>query len=255
MDYTIVILSILLSGLILFVYEYRKRKEWIGAELDLIAFFTFAFIMIRKDNTVVISTLAICATIMIALSIFYCINVSNRLRSGIISSIPQNEEEFRKVLIDNLKETKNYIENKGGYKFLWIDDKIPRKEKDIHIFLGDKMESLCKQRNIDMTREAHMGRGLVDFKFSATHELRACLELKLSSNKKLYHGLTKQLPKYMLPNKIKIGIFVVVILKEEDKKKIDKLEEKKKVTEKEYDISIDIITIDAIPKESASKIR
>lgn len=257
-----------------FVYENRKRKEWTAAELDMLAFFVYAGVMVLDVETGTRCFLAVLGTSMMIVST----SVSRRatkengrpfdegekyLLDLLFESlkpkepvlIPQNEDEFRKVLIDILNETKNFIENKQGYKLFWNDDKTPKKESKIHIYFDNIMEVLCCQQNIDISSEPFMGRGPVDFKFSATDRFRACLELKLSSNKKLNHGLAKQLPAYMSPKKIRIGFFVVVILKEEDRKKIDKLLEEETALEKQRNISIDIITMDAtLEKPSASRI-
>ncbi len=246
------ILLILFIAAYLAIYEYRKRKELLGAQIDVPAFFAFVLIMMWEQEPSVKFSLIICAASVLGFSIFYGYRAMEYYTSKI--SIPQNEEEFRQILVNILNETRNYIENKGGYKLLWNDDGSHKKETDVHVFFGDKVEALCKQRNIDMSREALMGRGPVDFKFSATHSYRACLELKLSSHRRIRHGLTSQLIWYMLPNRIKMGIFVVVVFYEKDKEKVYQLLNEKKALEEEHNISLDIIIIDATQdKESASK--
>lgn len=176
-------------------------------------------------------------------------------KSGDILFVPENEDDFRGIMRNIMNEIKNYIENKQGYRLLWNDDGTPRKETLVHIYFDNLLENLCNRKNIDMSREPFMGRGPVDFKFSATSSFRACLELKLSSNKRIYHGLAKQLPSYMLPQKVRIGIFVIIILDERDKERIDKLLKEKNELEERHGISIDIISIDATSKKvSASKI-
>ena len=136
---------------------------------------------------------------------------------------------------------------------MWNDDGSHKRETDVHILFGDKLGPLCRQSNIDMSREPVEGMGLVDFKFSATHSYRACLELKLSSHRRLRHGLDVQLLDYMIPEGIKIGIFVVVVFDKKDERKVNQLLNEKDALEKKYNISLDIIIIDATQdKESAS---
>ena len=238
-----IILLIIFFVSYLALYEYRKRKELIGAKIDVPAFFTFIFILLWEQELSVKFSLMFCAASVLGFSIFYGFRAMDYYKSKI--QIPQNVEEFRQTLVGILNETRNCIENKGGYKFLWNDDGTPKKEIDVHIFFGDKVEALCKQRNIDMSREAFMGRGPVDFKFSATHSFRACLELKLSSHKKLKQGLTSQLLWYMRPQGIKIGIFVVIVFYEKDKEKVYQLLDEKDALEEKHGISVDIIIIDA----------
>lgn len=245
------ILLILFVAAYLAIYEYRKRKELLGAQIDVPAFFAFVLIMMWEQEPSVKFSLIICAASVLGFSIFYGYRAMEYYRSKI--PIPQNEEEFRQTLVGILNETKNYIEKKRGYKLLWNDDGTHKKETDVHIFFGDKVGPLCRQKNIDMSRESLEGTGLVDFKFSATHSYRACLELKLSSHRRLKHGLTCQLPDYMCPEGIKIGIFVVVVFDKKDKDKANQLLNEKNAVEEEYDISLDIIIIDAThDKESAS---
>ncbi|MBU7017825.1 MAG: hypothetical protein HXS44_09960 [Theionarchaea archaeon] len=245
------ILLILFISAYLAIYEYRRRKELLGARIDVPAFFAFVLIMIWEQELTVKFSLIICAISILGLSIFYGYRAMDYYKPKI--SVPKNEEEFRKTLVSILNEAKNYIEKKRGYKLLWNDDGTHKKEIDVHIFFGDKLGPLCRQKNIDMSREALEGTGLVDFKFSATHSYRACLELKLSSHRRLKHGLTNQLPDYMEPEGIKIGIFVVVLFDKEDERKVKQLLNEKEALEEKHKISLEIIIIDATrDKESAS---
>ncbi|MBU7046157.1 MAG: hypothetical protein HXS54_06930 [Theionarchaea archaeon] len=246
-----IIFLVMLFAAYLLTYEYRKRGELLGAMLDVLAFFTLLLMMVWVQDLQKQFWVPICAVSILGYSITYGKHAMEYYTSK--TPIPQNEEEFRQTLVNILNETKNYIENKKGYRLLWNDDGSHKRETDVHILFGDKVGALCKQRNIDMSREAFMGRGPVDFKFSATHAYRACLELKLSSHKKLEHGLRCQLPDYMLPERIKIGIFVVVVFDKKDKEKVNQLLKEKDTLEEEYNISLDIIVIDATQdKKSAS---
>jgi hypothetical protein len=53
---------------------------------------------------------------------------------------------------------------------------------------------LCERSDVDVSREANVGRGPVDFKFSAGWRRRALIELKLMSSRKLRQGAEAQLP-------------------------------------------------------------
>lgn len=249
-------ISILLfSALSLYVIERTKINKWAGVKFDMLAFIFFSLVMHGQDVDT-IKILAVCGVFIMIVSPFICLAVANRIHPP-VPSIPKNEAQFRRMLIDILRKAKNNIENKRGYRAFWNDDGTPKKETDIHICVGDKLGDLCEWRNIDMTREALMGTGRVDFRFSATHFFRACLELKCSSHKRICHGLTHQLTSYMKSEEIRIGFFVIVVLGKEDREKIEKLrdelEPKKTAIEKEHRISIDIFTIDAYKKPSPSK--
>jgi hypothetical protein len=113
----------------------------------------------------------------------------------------------------------------------------------------------CKANNIDISREADIGRGPVDFKVSAGYQLRALLEVKLAKNSKFWNGLEKQLPKYQEAEGIEVGYFLVVVYSEGDLKRIREIQERvRRVNEKTgYDIKAVVIDARSNPP-SASKL-
>jgi hypothetical protein len=69
---------------------------------------------------------------------------------------------------------------------------------------------LCEAANVDITREANIGRGPVDFKFSAGWHRRALIEVKLMASSKLRHGVELQLPQYLFSERISCAYYVCV---------------------------------------------
>lgn len=166
-----------------------------------------------------------------------------------------DEHSFISTIDTMVSQFENYIENQGGWKLLWNDDGTPRKEDAAQrVFLGIVMH-YCRANNIDISSEANIGRGPVDFKVSQGHKFRALLELKKANNGKFWNGLYKQLPKYQQSEDIKNGYFVVVVFTENDLKKINDIHEHVKLVNKELPFTIKTIVIDGRKNpESASKL-
>ncbi len=166
-----------------------------------------------------------------------------------------SESSFKKALQDMIDEFANYVENNRGWSLLWNDNKKPKTEEAAqNLFLGIVMH-YCRANNIDISREANIGRGPVDFKTSFGYKLRALLELKLAKNSKFWNGLNKQLPKYMQAENIHIGYFVIIMFNEKDHKKLTLLRKKIEEVNKKTDYTIISIAIDASHSPvSASKL-
>jgi hypothetical protein len=169
---------------------------------------------------------------------------------------PTSNEEFLKVVTDISTTFKNFVENKSGYKLLW-DEKMTRgkSEEAVQLLFNGIVEQYCIANNIDLTREVNQGRGPVDFRFSSGYRNRVILEIKLARNGKFWNGLEIQLPKYLEIDSARDGIFLVTVYTENDKKKINGIQEKVSEVNKTLNLRINLLVIDAIPhKPSASKL-
>ena len=71
-------------------------------------------------------------------------------------------------------------------------------------------DSYCSANNIDLSREINGGRGPVDFKLSRGAMDKVVVEVKLTSNGQLKHGIEKQLPVYMRQEKTHRAIYLIV---------------------------------------------
>lgn len=142
-----------------------------------------------------------------------------------------SQDEFIKAVEIMIKQFKLYVEDRSGYKLLWNDsdqNKLkddnpkPRKEEVGQLLFSCTVSSYCKANNIDLTREANLGRGAVDFKFSSGYVARALVELKLAQSPKLEQGAVKQLPQYLKTEEIYHGYYIVIIYTEKDRLKFEK---------------------------------
>lgn len=160
-------------------------------------------------------------------------------------------KKFLDALVDRYR---HFIEQKGGWRLLWNEDDSPKRENASQLaFLGIAME-YCRVHNVDLTREAEVGRGPVDFKFSQGLTFRALLEVKKANNSKFWNGVEKQLPAYMVAEEVDIGFFLVIVLSEKDEKRIPELKERVKAINDQVDMDIYYGVVDAQPKDSASKL-
>lgn len=103
------------------------------------------------------------------------------------------------------------VENQGAWKILWekgtgrhVLEEITQGVANV-FFLGH-----CHHKDVQVSRELDVGRGLVDFHFSRGRTHRALIEVKHMDNNKLIHGATGQLPQYMTSEQIACGFLLCV---------------------------------------------
>ncbi len=149
------------------------------------------------------------------------------------------------------------VEHSDLWRVLWNDELTkPRKEKIVQAVAGQMWALLCELADVDISREANIGRGPVDFKFSAGWKRRALIEVKLMSSRKLRQGAEAQLPEYMNSERISSAYYVCVGFTDDDLS-----EDRKKLvrqTCEAYEAQSGYVVtprfIDARPKDSASNL-
>lgn len=103
------------------------------------------------------------------------------------------------------------IEERGLSRLLWVK----KNQKRVHESVAQMLffavaDSYCRANNIDVTPEADMGRGTVDFKFSSGYEAKVLVEIKFSDHGYVISGYTKQLEIYKSAEKTNRGFYVVI---------------------------------------------
>jgi hypothetical protein len=159
------------------------------------------------------------------------------------------------ALVDRFQHA---VENTDLWRTLWNDDLTrPRKEKIVQAIAGCMWTIMCEAAKVDVTREANMGRGPVDFKFSADWERRALLEVKLLSSSKLRQGAEAQLPQYLISERLTSAYYVCVGFTDRDfaEERIKLIYETCAAYESKSGFTITPRFIDARPKESASNLK
>jgi len=176
------------------------------------------------------------------------------LSNFILNSQYINVKSIAKEVCNHFK---SLVEENGLWKLLYNDNLKPKREEAAQLIFFGIASSICEKNNIDLSREVNNGRGPVDFKLSQGQKEKILIETKLSTNKTLIHGFKKQLPTYMKQEKTKKAIFLIVKVssKQKDIRRVNKLFEEYNKQPIEIKKQIEIITIDATPKESATKIK
>lgn len=157
------------------------------------------------------------------------------------------DEDVYNVAYKLAIQFKNLIENKGLWKHLYDKGKTlhERFSQDLFFAISDMY---CKMNNIDISREVNNGNGPVDFKLSCGSKNKVIVEVKLTSNGQLIHGLEKQIPFYQSQEDNCKAIYLV-INNGNDKRAQDILD---LFHNNDYS-NIELILVDGTQKLSASK--
>ncbi|MCJ8007307.1 hypothetical protein ACFFF5_07365 [Lederbergia wuyishanensis] len=165
------------------------------------------------------------------------------------------KDDFFKVVKKGIDNFVHSIINHGSYKLLWFENYRPRDEKAVQLLFMATSYLYFQTNNIDVSPEANIGRGPIDFKLSRGVNERILIEVKLASNPKLRQGLNLQLVKYLLAEDIKDAVFMVIVYEEKEFKKLNALEREVDSINQKYNLNIMIVSVDATNnKPSASKL-
>ena len=133
---------------------------------------------------------------------------------------------------------------------------MPRDEKIIQALASSIWTPLCEKANVDINKEANLGRGPVDFKFSAGWRQRVLIEVKLLSSHKLRQGAGTQLPQYMMTERVSCAYYVCVGFYDKDltQVRLNLVRDICKIYEARTGYLMTPRFIDARAKKSASKL-
>ena len=168
-------------------------------------------------------------------------------------SLQFTEQNLMDIVLLLCKRFKELIENNRMSKLLYGEDGRHCHESFVQRLFFCVVDIYCDLNNIDVNRESDPGCGELDFKFSQGSRKKVIVEIKLSSSSQLEHGFTRQLPIYMDTEKTQNGIFMVLRMSEKDDKKIESVKAEHDAIS-EGRLKPELIIIDAVPHESASKI-
>jgi hypothetical protein len=164
-------------------------------------------------------------------------------------------EAFTRAVERMVGEFSHFVEENSGWRLLWNDNGTSRSEAAAQLLLLGIVKHYCKANDIDISRESDIGRGPVDFKVAAGHQLRALLELKLARNSRFWDGLKKQVPAYLGAEGIQDGYFIVIAYNDSDLKKVSGLKAIARKAAKGLSYRIRTVVVDATAdKLSASRL-
>lgn len=108
------------------------------------------------------------------------------------------------------------------YKLFW-EDNTPVKEDRIQLVLENIMDAYFYNQEIDITREALLGNGKVDFKLYKNNkeDEKVLIEIKRASSSYLKKGYEKQLTNYMLSTHYKNAFYLVACFTDNELKKAE----------------------------------
>jgi hypothetical protein len=118
-------------------------------------------------------------------------------------------EDILKVVLAISDHFKQLIENNGLNSLLFDGEKPKHESASQKLFFGIA-DSYCEANNLDLPRESNSGRGPVDFKVSKGYNNRVVVETKLSVNKRLMHGITKQIAEYQKAEQSTVAVYIVI---------------------------------------------
>lgn len=129
----------------------------------------------------------------------------------------------------------------------------PQKERAPQLIYYAMADCYCKANDVDISPEANMGGGPIDFKFSKGYKARVLVEMKRSSGT-VVHGYEKQLEIYKDASQTQYGIFVILNYGDASfNQKLRKITKIKNDRLAKGERASEIVVIDAKRKESASK--
>ena len=135
---------------------------------------------------------------------------------------------------------------------MWYNklNRKPKHESAAQLLFFGISDSYCNANNVDLTRESNAGRGPVDFKLSRGLE-KFIVEVKLTSNKQLRHGIETQVPIYMKQEKTKKALYLII--DNGNSKALENFMQFYNELDAKIKNKISYIVIDGTKKESASK--
>lgn len=142
---------------------------------------------------------------------------------------------------------KHYVENQDGWRAINKGEgKGLSSEQDVQLFFG----LLLQESRFDVNREVNNGRGPVDFKVSIGLD-KTLIEFKLAKSSSLKRNMENQVEVYKKANGTDSAVFVVIAY---STKEVEKTENVVNNLGLNRPNTMEVVIIDASPKESASKV-
>lgn len=173
--------------------------------------------------------------------------------------ITEPEEDFAGWIGALAEQFAHTVEQQSGWRLLWDKSGSHVLEDLTQAMANIFFRAHCDQKNVQVSREVDVGRGLVDFHFSRGRKFRALIEVKHMDNNKLVQGASAQLPAYLTAEEVECGYLLCVgfepehLLTGKDTKR-SRVEEAC-TTARANGRNIKPIFVDATLKKSASKLK
>jgi hypothetical protein len=172
------------------------------------------------------------------------------LKSDKLYDLSEGIQNIITMVHDTISMFKHHVENGNLWEELWVDG-VAKRERAAQLIYYALADCFCIANNIDISPEANMGGGPIDFKFSKGYDARVLVEMKRSMGT-VKHGYEKQLEHYKKAARTFHGIFVVIDYGDLGDK-LQQIQDIRAARLRAGEPASDIVVIDAIPKASASK--
>ncbi|MBA4034936.1 MAG: chromosomal replication initiator DnaA [Bradyrhizobium sp.] len=172
------------------------------------------------------------------------------LKQAATYNLKLGPSEIVRVVSETIAFFKRHVEAGNLWEELWAGGK-PKKERASQLIYYAIADAFCKANDVDISPEANMGGGPIDFKFSSGYEARVLVEMKRSGGT-VVHGYEKQLEFYKAASQTDFALFVVMDYGDLGKKLIEITRIREERLSRGERAS-EIIVIDAKPKASSSK--
>lgn len=145
--------------------------------------------------------------------------ISKELKNINLEEIKINRgESTKKIVLKICDKFKDLVENNALVKLLYEKNGKFRGEKAVQLLFYGISDSYCEAFDMDISPELNSGRGNIDFKCSKGYKDRVIVEVKLTSNRQLIHGMKTQIAEYAKAEKTNQLIYLVIDdLKDEEK--------------------------------------
>ena len=172
------------------------------------------------------------------------------LRQNLQFNLALGPNEVMKVVLNTIDAFKRHVEVGNLWEELWINGK-PKRERAAQLIYYAIADAYCEANNVDISPEANMGGGPIDFKFSQGYRARILVEIKRSSGS-VVHGYEKQLNFYRAASQTDYAVFVVVDYGD-GAEKVNTIRKMREQMLAKGERASEIVVIDTAPKASASK--
>lgn len=172
------------------------------------------------------------------------------LRQPVRFDLKTGPEEILRIVNSTIAVFKHHVENGNLWEELWVGEK-PKRERASQLIYYAISDAFCRANDIDISPEASMGGGPVDFKFSRGYEARVLVEIKRSMGT-VVHGYEKQLEIYKTSSQTEFTVFVIIDYGDLGGK-LSTIRKMKDSQEYLGQKASEIVVIDARKKISASK--
>jgi hypothetical protein len=172
------------------------------------------------------------------------------LKQAAVYDLKLGPNEIMRMVKDTIALFKRHVEAGNLWEELWAGDK-PKKERASQLIYYAIADAFCKANDLEISPEANMGGGPIDFKFSSGYRARVLVEMKRSGGT-VVHGYDKQLEFYKTASQTDLAVFVVIDYGDMG----NKLNEIRHIREERLnrgERASEIVVIDATRKASASK--